>query len=607
MKIDTVNMTVHDLLELRSSNMLTVNQEYQRGPVWKLPQKKRLIDSVLRGYPISLIYLHYIKREVAGHQREDFEVIDGQQRITALYEFHEGAFSLFDPDLDQSDARFPNFIREQPCPWGRKDWESLSAELKTAFEQTSLPIAYIIPSDPNEARDLFIRLQAGMPLNAQEKRDAWPGNFTDFVLKIGGKPEIPRYPGHEFFRSLMGATSASGRGKFRQLAAQMAMLILKRKMGGAARFCDTNSRAIDDFYYQNLEFDTSSPMARRFVEVLEKLALLLGDRKRKKLIGHEAIHLVLLVDALLDDYTRSWESRLPEAFDRFREGVAQDKLTKDSQRPGEFWLRYTSWTRVNSDRSETIQRRHEFFCQKMFGWLSPQLRDGQRTFGSLEREVIYYRDKKRCQVCDDQVTWEDAEIHHLQAHANAGPTTLENGVLVHARCHPRGEAAVKFAERYRQKKAQQQTAGDAEDPPEVWSQADALEVGAGRPVFDESHHTSGRPQEVIELYRALDELCLSLQPGPITKKTLKWSINYCTGKRAFCSICLYQSSLRVYLPLLLDEIDATPPFARDVSGVGHQGLGDLELVVSDPSQLGTCAQLIRRSFEFIRRAPRPWL
>src|SRR5436853_611604 len=71
--------------------------------------------------------------------------------------------------------------------------------------ETPLSLVMIETNFANEARDLFIRLQGGMPLTAQEKRDAWPGNFTDFVLKIGGKPELPKYLGHDFFTKVMGA------------------------------------------------------------------------------------------------------------------------------------------------------------------------------------------------------------------------------------------------------------------------------------------------------------------------------------------------------------------------------------------------------------------
>ncbi|MEZ6015674.1 MAG: DUF262 domain-containing protein [Planctomycetota bacterium] len=241
MKMNPETKTVEALLGLRANNMLAVNPEYQRGAVWSVGQKKKLIDSVLRGYPIPLIYLHHIKKEVFGHTREDFEVIDGQQRMNALHEFKEGAFKLFDPVADEAEARFPAFVKDEPCPWGGKDFPHLDDETRKRFLATPLSVVMIETDNANEARDLFIRLQAGMPLNAQEKRDAWPGKFTEFVLKVGGKPEIARYPGHEFFVKLMGAR-ATGRGKVRQLAAQMVMLFLKRRETGGQRLCDINSR-----------------------------------------------------------------------------------------------------------------------------------------------------------------------------------------------------------------------------------------------------------------------------------------------------------------------------------------------------------------------------
>ena len=68
MKATLETMSVEELLQLRSHQMLSVNAEYQRGAVWSAAQKKRLIDSVLRGYQIPLFYLHHIKRAVAGFQ-----------------------------------------------------------------------------------------------------------------------------------------------------------------------------------------------------------------------------------------------------------------------------------------------------------------------------------------------------------------------------------------------------------------------------------------------------------------------------------------------------------------------------------------------------------
>ena len=437
---------IRSLLDLFRNGMLKANPEYQRGAVWSLIQKKKLIDSVMRGYPLPLIYLHHIKKNVAGMQREDLEIIDGQQRINALYEFAEGAYKLLDPRLDEREAKFPTFIRVQECPWGRADIATLSSELREAFLSTELAVVKVTTYTDNEARDLFIRLQAGLPLNSQETRDAWPGQITDFILKIGGKPQLARYPGHLFFKRILGMKPESDRGKTRQLAAQILMLYLNRHRNGADAFVDINSKAIDEFYYSNLDFDSQGEEAQRFVSILDKLENLLAGQKRPPLKGHDAIHLVLLVDSLWDEYTRSWEESLPNALDQFLENLSIGKAHRDDALPNEYWTRYGQWTRVSSDQKDRIRFRHQFYVEKMLRALeSLQPKDAKRAYGSLEREIIYFRDKKHCAVCQSEVAWPDSEIHHVVEHQRGGETVLANGVLVHKQCHPKGRAADSFA------------------------------------------------------------------------------------------------------------------------------------------------------------------
>lgn len=79
-----VPKTLADLVELRRNDMLSINAEYQRGAVWQDREKQLLIDSVLRGYPLPVIYLHKRHKAVAGYSRDDFDVVDGQQRISAI-------------------------------------------------------------------------------------------------------------------------------------------------------------------------------------------------------------------------------------------------------------------------------------------------------------------------------------------------------------------------------------------------------------------------------------------------------------------------------------------------------------------------------------------
>ncbi|HCC22703.1 TPA: HNH endonuclease [Candidatus Falkowbacteria bacterium] len=71
---------------------LTIQPEYQRNYIYALDGGKRemaVIESVLKGYPIGLIYLNKANES-------NFEVLDGQQRITSLGRFVTDKFAIKD-------------------------------------------------------------------------------------------------------------------------------------------------------------------------------------------------------------------------------------------------------------------------------------------------------------------------------------------------------------------------------------------------------------------------------------------------------------------------------------------------------------------------------
>ena len=444
------DMPVKDLVELSQEGFLAPNPEYQRGEVWKLPQQKRLLDSLMRGYDLPIIYLHDIKRTVAGKTQERYEIIDGQQRIKALSLFVEGGFHLY--DVGDEEAKFPAFLQGYECPWGGKDFGGLSDDLRSKVLDTKLRVALITTDDTNEVRDLFVRLQSGLPLNAQEKRDSYPGGFTDFVLRLGGKPGVDRYPGHEFFQRVLKMKSGGDRGATRQLAAQIAILFLERRRAGPNFFSDINDEAVTDYYHTHLDFDLSSPECDRLREILEKLTSLLGDWKGPKLRAHNAIHLVLFLDSIWDDYTRSWEGGLKTAQEQFSKTLTEATVAAKKGDTGEVveaWIQYGQYASQGTSRAESIRRRHRYYSDRMvefLGGLTPK--DPKRAFNALEREVIFWRAGMKCKVCGAPVQWEDAEAHHVIEHQDGGQTVLGNGVLVHKACHPKGEAARELAKQW---------------------------------------------------------------------------------------------------------------------------------------------------------------
>ena len=58
---------------------------YQRDFVWKEPKCSKLVETILLQLPLQEVWLH-------EQQNLDFEVIDGQQRLTTILAFERGRF-----------------------------------------------------------------------------------------------------------------------------------------------------------------------------------------------------------------------------------------------------------------------------------------------------------------------------------------------------------------------------------------------------------------------------------------------------------------------------------------------------------------------------------
>src|SRR5437762_6245314 len=61
--------------------------EWQREKVWDTGKKQQLIDSILRGWRLPKFYL-------VKNAEDEYEVVDGQQRLTAIYEFFANELAL---------------------------------------------------------------------------------------------------------------------------------------------------------------------------------------------------------------------------------------------------------------------------------------------------------------------------------------------------------------------------------------------------------------------------------------------------------------------------------------------------------------------------------
>ena len=438
MKSSLETWTVSELVEHKRENTLKPNWEYQRGAVWRKLQAQLLIDSVMRGYRIPLFYL----REVEQGGGRALEIIDGQQRINSLYGFRIGRFiedtepyeefpKLLNPADEKEQVHFPLSLRQRHMPWAGCKYKEMSSELKEEFGNHKIFVA-IMECEEDIARHLFIRLQRGVSLSTQQKRDAWPGKFEELAADFGGKMEDPEgKPPHSFFREVMGLKPEKDKtGNTRKIAAQLLMLFLHRANRAPDAFLPINSSGIDTFYREQVGMNTESDEVKRFRKILDKLTVLFSGERPLKL--HDAIHLILFADMLMEGFTQTWESRIVDAFRKFSENVSRASRSNN----GDFG-KYAIWAYKGASDAKTIRARHMIYVRRMLKFLGDEVQptDRRRNFPPAVREAVFNRDDGKCGKCKKSVKWKDAHIHHIKEHSKGGTTTIGNAQLLHKWCH----------------------------------------------------------------------------------------------------------------------------------------------------------------------------
>jgi len=137
---------------------LTIQPEYQRNYIYEDGKRDvAVIDSILKGYPLGLIYFNKVSDD-------EFEVLDGQQRITSFGRYVTGKFAIKDAN-------------------GMEQYFSgLAKDLQDMIMKTQLLI-YECEGEESEIKEWFKTINiAGLPLNEQEILNAvYSGPFVTKV------------------------------------------------------------------------------------------------------------------------------------------------------------------------------------------------------------------------------------------------------------------------------------------------------------------------------------------------------------------------------------------------------------------------------------------
>ena len=253
--------------------------------------------------------------------------------------------------------------------WCGLRYRDFSNDLRTRFVSLTLPVIVVKTTALEIVRDLFIRLQAGTALSAQERRDAWPGELPVYIKDVGGHPHGGK--GLRVFSEYV-------RGKddaHRRVAAQ-AFLVWSHWTATEGDLPEISSQRLDDFYRQKADFEDDTAEARQFKLLLTALGRALKPR-RGKWPEWMVLHMTVLLEELdrrevlkltdilkkkgvageLGNQMLAFADQIADATDDSQSGVWRDA---ESQKT---YLQFVQYVLQNGTTSTSLRARHRFLRQ----------------------------------------------------------------------------------------------------------------------------------------------------------------------------------------------------------------------------------------------------
>jgi hypothetical protein len=189
--------------------------------------------------------------------------------------------------------------------------------------------------------------------------------------------------------------------------------------------------------YEKYKHDLPSTFRHKVRSVLDFLYRVLGEDARVIHKKSDVLTLYVFVSYLRHQYIVDLEL-LREFIIGFFTKIAQVRL-KENIPPEDDYEIYASLRRKGLS-PVTFKNRFDILLKLFLSRATNmQLKDNKRLFDVGQKLAIFYsKDKGICQYedcLDKKVCLKDASFHHIKFHRLGGPTTVENGQLMHENCH----------------------------------------------------------------------------------------------------------------------------------------------------------------------------
>lgn len=329
--IEKTSYTVQEFLEWQDLGRLELSPSFQRGTVWRQPAMAHLIDTMLRGYPIPPIHIRFVRDE-----RNDLvrEVIDGQQRLTAVLKYVADEYPLAKPRNTSGDLP----------PWAGLRFSQLDNDLKQRILDYSFRAESYKGQIPDRVvYEIFSRINIhSVPLSDQELRNGrYFGEFKQSVYLLA-EEQKPLWQSLSLFGSQAFA---------RMLDAQFVSELLLAQVSGM----QDKKKSLDDIYarYESEwpERDENEHKFRLIIDAIRKdfAEIIQGTRFTRTPLFY-TLYCVLYhrIFGIVDQRVPSGESPLPQSPKAPLTADSIERLRLAIQNISAF-LEDTAWTSESSE------------------------------------------------------------------------------------------------------------------------------------------------------------------------------------------------------------------------------------------------------------------
>lgn len=397
---NTKPFTLANLDYLNRAKKLWLNPEYQREAVWTRSQNQFLIDSLLHEIDIPKLYFRS-----AAKGKYQYEVVDGQQRLRAIFGYFADSFPLSD-ESDPADGYEIENLK----------FKQLDTSLQMKLRDTQLDVVILAGYSDEDIEEIFLRLQSGTPLNAAEKRRALPGNMRDVVADLAK---------HKVFKL---CSFSSKRFAYEDAVAKVLHLLL------SGTIVDIKTTSIRKTYEHHKSITDKHPQVLAAKKAFQFMLRAFNGHPSPRFKKFSIISLAYLTVELMETYTISeFPSEFAEAyldFERLR--AENDEKSEDKQ--DSRLLAYSNAARADSVAD--LQYRHETLREEIIRRIDElEPKDSVRQFTEHQRLAVYWRDNGKCQKCEKKCKDTAFHVDHKKPFSKGGHTTIANGQVLCPECN----------------------------------------------------------------------------------------------------------------------------------------------------------------------------